>query len=117
MAKSTLGLPQLPFLNFAPAITPIPVPTIRMSPSSSGISERRDKSYEREADRSGERSGEKNTERSLVNALNFEGAQSSGTFNTKEAAFNTKEGGFNTKEGGLSMKETAPATLGYAGRL
>jgi hypothetical protein len=38
-----------------------------------------DKSY----DRDGDRSGEKNTERSLVNALNYDGVQSSGTFNVK----------------------------------
>jgi hypothetical protein len=61
MVKSTLGLPQVPFLNFNSQA--------RVSPSESGISEKRftDKSYEREADKS----GEKNTERSLVNALNY----------------------------------------------
>jgi hypothetical protein len=61
MVKSTLGLPQVPFLNFNQQA--------RISPSESGISDKRfnDKSYDREADKS----GEKNTERSLVNALNF----------------------------------------------
>jgi hypothetical protein len=74
MVKGALNVPQIPFLNLSNQNKPI-------SPSESVISEKKytEKSFEKEM---GDKY-DKNTERSLINALNYDGNQSSGTFYVK----------------------------------